>query len=105
MSEIYIRRSPTVAYRRIGESIIVMTASDSTLFDLNEVAAVIWECADGHTPLSEIVQQHICDGFDVEPATALRDATEFVSKLAKHGVLLVSDQPMLPAASAAEALR
>lgn len=104
VSELYIRHSHNVAYRRLGEGIIVLTASDPTLFDLNEVAAVIWESADGHTPLSEIVQRHVCEKFDVGPADALRDAEEFVNKLAQHGVLLVSDRPTKPDTHAGEAL-
>jgi len=33
-----------------------MSATDSTLFTLNEVASLIWKSADGATPLWEIVK-------------------------------------------------
>jgi hypothetical protein len=93
MNELYIQRSSTVAFRRLGDEAIAMSASNSTVFSLNEVATVLWESADGLTPLSEIVQRFICQKFDVEPEEAMRDAEEFAHKLAQHGILLVSDQP------------
>jgi hypothetical protein len=96
MSELYIQRSPIVAYRRLGRETTVMTARDSTLFNLNETATLIWESADGQKPLSEVVQNRICEEFDVELPIALQDALEFVNTLAKHGILTISDQPILP---------
>lgn len=101
----YIQRSRSVAFRRLGQETIVMSSTDSTLFNLNEVATVIWESADGCTPLCEIVQSRICAEYEVEPETALRDAEEFVAQLAEHGLLLVSGQPLLPVAHLAGALR
>ena len=80
---------------------MIMSAVDSTFFTLNEIATVIWQAADGQTPLSEIVAQRVCPEFDVSVEQAERDATEFVSELSQHGILLVSDQPIAnPAAGA-----
>ena len=84
MKACYIARSPNVAARLLGDEMIMMSAVDSTLFNLNAVAAVIWQSADGTTPLSEIVQEKICSAFDVEFSEALRDAKQFVSDLAAH---------------------
>jgi hypothetical protein len=105
MNELYIRRSPKVVYRRLGQETMVMSATDSALFGLNEVGSVIWESADGRTPLCDIVDRCVCEQFDVEPAVALQDVTVFVEELAKHGILLISDQPVLPAAAETGALR
>jgi cytosine/adenosine deaminase-related metal-dependent hydrolase len=71
-----------------------MSAPDSTLFSLNEVGTTIWLAADGHTPLFEIVQKHICAEFDVEAETAYAEALEFIGELARHGVLMICDQPI-----------
>ena len=95
MKACYIARSRNVAARLLGDEMIMMSAADSTLFNLNAVAAVIWQAADGTTPLSEIVQEKICSEFEVEFAEALRDAEQFVSDLAAHGILLVSEAPIL----------
>ncbi len=100
MSEKYIARSPAVAARKFDEEMIVMSAVDSTLFNLSEVAAVIWQAADGQTPLSEIVRDQVCAVFDVAPDEAYRDAEAFVEDLARHGILLVSASPVQDAGSA-----
>jgi hypothetical protein len=74
---------------------MIMSAVDSTFFTLNEVATVIWQAADGRTPLSDIVASKICPEFDVEPGQAGRDAEQFINELSQHGILLVSEQPIV----------
>jgi hypothetical protein len=54
MPETYIARSTAIAARMLGGEMMIMSALDSTFFTLNEVATVIWQAADGNTPLSEI---------------------------------------------------
>jgi len=83
---------------------MIMSATDSTVFSLNEVATLIWQAADGKTSLSEIVSSHICPEFDVDPALAARDAEQFVDELSKHGILLVSDHPFSDASGLPEAV-
>jgi hypothetical protein len=94
MSTRYIARSPKIAARKLGEEMIVMSAVDSSLFTLNEVATAIWQSADGRTPLDEIVANSVCEQFEVSEAEAMHDAEEFVSQLSGHGILLVSDHPI-----------
>jgi hypothetical protein len=94
MPDTYIARSTAIAARMLGGEMMVMSASDSTFFTLNEIATVIWQAADGRTPLSEIVENRVCQEFEVEPEVARRDAEQFVSELSQHGILLVSDQPI-----------
>ena len=94
MSPRYIARSPKIAARKLGEEMIVMSAVDSSLFTLNEVAATIWQSADGRTPLSQIVANQVCEQFEVSEDEAMRDAEEFVAQLSGHGILMVSDQPI-----------
>jgi hypothetical protein len=94
MSPHYIARNPKIAARKLGEETIVMSAVDSSLFTLNEVATTIWQSADGRTPLSEIVANQVCEQFEVSQAEAIRDAEEFVAQLSGHGILMISDQPI-----------
>ena len=94
IAEKYIARSSAIAARLIGGEMMIMSAVDSTFFTLNEVATVIWQAADGRTPLSGIVADKICLEFDVDPAQASRDAEQFVAELSQHGILSVSDQPI-----------
>ncbi len=94
MTPKYIAPSRAVAARMLGEEMVIMSAVDSTLFTLNPVATAIWQAADGHTPLSEIVAGAVCNEFDVQPDVAYRDAEELVEQLSGHGILLVSEQPI-----------
>jgi Coenzyme PQQ synthesis protein D (PqqD) len=93
VTERYIARSSAIAARILGGEMMVMSVTDSTFFTLNEVATVIWQAADGRTPLSEIVSGKICSQFDVDAERAQRGAERFVDELSQHGILLVSDQP------------
>jgi Coenzyme PQQ synthesis protein D (PqqD) len=95
MAEKYIARSSAIAARMLGGEMMVMSTADSTFFTLNEVASAIWQAADGCTLLSEIVTGKICQEFDVDQEQAQRDADRFVDELSQHGILLVSDQPLM----------
>jgi len=92
-TDCFIARSPKVAARRIGDEVMIMSGLDSSLFSLNETAAILWECADGVTPLSSIVRERICPRFEVEFEAAMKDARELAESLAAHGIFLISDQP------------
>lgn len=91
---LYILRAKNVAARRLGEELMIMSAHDSALFNLNPTAAILWDAADGKTPLAEIVARDICPRFEIDPATALSDARETAEALATHGILQVSSSPL-----------
>lgn len=90
---LYLQREDKVAARRIGDDLMIMSARDSALFSLNETAAILWDAADGVTPLAMIVARDICPLFEVDADTALRDAREIAEGLAQHGILRVSPHP------------
>ncbi len=94
----YVARSTAIAARPLGDEMMIMSATTSTLFTLNEVASVIWQAADGVTPLDQIVTTKICTQFDITPYLALKDAEALVEDLASHGILLLSDKPLPPTA-------
>jgi len=91
---IYIARSSAIAARALAGEMMVMNSADSTFFTLNEVATAIFQAADGHTPLRQIVRDKVCEQFDVDPVQAQRDAELFVTELSSHGIPLVSSQPL-----------
>ncbi len=93
----YVARSSAIAARVLDGEMIVMSARDSSLFTLNEVGTEIWNAADGHTHLADIVRERICAVFEVEPDEACADAEAFCRELAAHGLLLLSEQPIGPA--------
>jgi hypothetical protein len=92
--KIYIARSPRIAARMLGEEMLVMSGQGSTLFTLNPTATVLWQAADGATPLKEIVERRICAEFEVQSEEALRDAEALAQDLARHGILLISEEPI-----------
>lgn len=102
MAEKYVARGKAIAARMLGGEMMVMSTGDSTFFTLNDVASVIWQAADGRTPLSEIVTTKVCQEFDVDQERAQNGANRFVDELSKHGILLVSEQPLINSAPSPE---
>jgi hypothetical protein len=95
MSSLYIARNSRVAARAIDGEMMIMSGRDSTLFTLNETATILWQSADGATPLERIVEQRICGEFDVHLPEALHDAEVLARELAEHDILVVSEEPIL----------
>jgi len=95
MSSLYLTRNPRVAARSLDGEMMIMSGRDSTLFTLNKTATILWQAADGATPLEQIVEQKICTEFEVEPGEALKDAEALARDLAGHGILQISEEPIV----------
>jgi len=93
MSPLFIARSSDIACRKLEGEMIIMSVRDSTLFTLNEVATAIWEAADGRIPVEKIVEDTVCQKYEVDRETALQDALELVHRLASGGLLNLADSP------------
>jgi hypothetical protein len=100
--KLYVARSPRIAARKLGEEMMIMSGHGSTLFTLNPTATILWQAADGATPLDEIVERRICPEFEVQPDEAIRDAEALAEDLARHGILLLSEQPIAKPGSVQE---
>lgn len=96
----FLSRATHVAARPFGGEVMIMSGIDSSLYSLNETASILWQAADGQTSLAQIVERDICTVYDVDPATALRDAEEVAEALARQGILTVSDEPAVEAPTA-----
>ena len=94
MSKLYVARSSRVAARSLDGEMMIMSGQDSTLFTLNKTATILWQAADGATPLDQIVESKICREFEVEPAVAMKDAESLARELASHGILQLAEQPI-----------
>src|ERR1700678_2452929 len=95
MSRLYVARNTRVVARKLDGEMMIMSGKDSTLFTLNKTATIIWQSADGATPLDEIVERRICQEYEVDPAAALQDAETLARELAAHGILDVSENPIV----------
>ncbi len=96
MSKLFMARNPRVAARSLDGEMMIMSGRDSTLFTLNKTATILWQSADGTTPLDEIVHTRICTQFEVEPAEAMQDAETLARELASHEILQISEEPIAP---------
>jgi hypothetical protein len=94
MSKLYMARNPRVAARSLDGEMMIMSGRDSTLFTLNRTATILWQAADGATPLDEIVELRICHEFDVDRSQALQDAESLARELATHEILRISEEPI-----------
>lgn len=90
----YVARSTAIAARVLGDETMIMSGTNSILFTLDKVATIIWESADGTTPLEDIIKKKVCARYDVSLEVALKDAELLVQQLAEYGILLLSDQPI-----------
>ena len=99
----YVARAANVAARMVGDEMMIMSGADSSLYSLNETASILWQAADGVTPLAQIVKRRICADYAVDPETALRDTEELAEELARRGILLLSDAPLPDAVPPAKA--
>ena len=92
MTERYLAQDPRAAWRVYDGEAVIISPDDSTLHTLNAVGTLIWEAADGKTPVGAVVGR-ICDEFEVEPEQAEQDAIAFIEGLRQRGLLVVSDAP------------
>jgi Coenzyme PQQ synthesis protein D (PqqD) len=88
----YPAQNPRAAWRVYDGKAVIVSPEDSMLHTLNPVGTLIWEAADGCTTLQSIVGR-VCDAFDVDRATAARDAAAFVEQLSRRGLLTVLEAP------------
>jgi len=94
MSSLYVARTSGVAARSLDGEMMIMSGRDSTLFTLNRTATILWQAADGTTPLEMIVRQKICAEYEVDIGEALRDAECLARDLASHGIVQISEEPI-----------
>jgi hypothetical protein len=93
MNGIVVTRGERLAARRVGGEVVILSADDSSLYVLNELGSLLWEAADGHTPLGQIVETVVCPEFEIDADTALGDALEFLEQLAAFGIVSLAPEP------------
>jgi hypothetical protein len=85
-------RNENFVYRKIENETILVPIKDKvgdmgSIYNLNEVAAFIWERLDGEKRLLDI-ENMIVDEFEVSPEKAQADLREFVSQLKEIDAIL-----------------
>ena len=82
--EVFVR-SPRVAFRRIGDSFVLVNIEDNRILRLNETGTEIWGLLDGRDVGA--VAAAIAERFAVEAGAALADAREFLGLLESRGLV------------------
>jgi hypothetical protein len=88
---VFVQRGERLAARKVGGEMVILSADDSSLFVLNELGTAIWEAADGQTSVRAIADR-VCEDYDIDADTALRDVEAFIEGLAEAGVVSTSDE-------------
>ncbi len=94
MTDKYIKPSRDTAARMLDGEMVVISVRDSTVYSLNLTATAIWNGADGHTPLRQIVSQSVVSEFEVDANVAYQDAINLIAELEREGILIVADEPI-----------
>jgi hypothetical protein len=84
-------RSESVVFRRIADEALLVpiharTADLDSIFQLNDVAARIWELIDGQRAVADI-RDAIVSEFEVSPDVAEDDVAQFLERLAERGAI------------------
>lgn len=86
MPENGIVQNEKVAYRVIEGSAVLVNPESSSLYWLNAVATRIWELADGRNSAEQMALV-LCEEFEVDLETAIRDTEKMVRKFSDMGML------------------
>lgn len=88
----YPSPNPRVAWRTLGDEVIIVTPDESVLYALNPTGSFIWQQATGQRTVQEIIAALLRE-FETEPEAAAADAAEFLQSLNERGLLRLTDQP------------
>jgi hypothetical protein len=80
------RHVDNLPWRSIGDRCVVINPKRGEVHELDEVGSFLWKAADGVLALPEICAR-LADEFEVEPALARADATEFFAQLESLGLV------------------
>jgi hypothetical protein len=87
----YPKPHPQTAGRVIDKEAVLILSESSEVNVLNLVGSRIFELADGTHTIGEIAQT-IYSEFDVSAEEAEEDTIEFINKMEKRQVFVLSDQ-------------
>jgi len=86
MSKMVFKKNKDLTYRIINSEAVILTHKDAYLHTVNEIGSFIWECLNGTNTVEDVVAK-VCEAFDVDEKTAVRDVTHFIEDLVKRRLL------------------
>ena len=90
LNQVFVQ-SMSVVFRRIGDEVLLVpiharTADFESIYELNEVAARIWELLDGRRTGAGI-RDALVSEYEVSPAVASADVAGLLQRLAAFGAV------------------
>ncbi len=92
MLDKYVLPDKRIHCRIIDGEAVILNFRDNAFYFLNPMGSFIWNLADGKTKVNKIIVA-ILKEFDVDYETAEKDASSFIKRLSKKGILNLYDKP------------
>jgi Coenzyme PQQ synthesis protein D (PqqD) len=80
------KRRSNLKYRTIEGETIILNREEGQLLQLIGTASFIWDCCDGNSNISEIIDR-LAGAYEVDSSTARNDVEEVLSKLRNSRLL------------------
>ncbi len=93
MKDLYFGKNAEVAFRVIEGEAVILTPSDGRVHNLNEVAARVFELANGKRTMAEICRC-VAEEFSAEAAEVEKDLRLFLEDMVHKKILVISDTPL-----------
>jgi hypothetical protein len=81
-------RPEGLAWRRLGDEIMVLDLHSSTYFSVGGAGTFLFETLGGDDLEEPALVDAVVDRFEVDPATARQDVSTFVTRLRDAGLLV-----------------
>jgi hypothetical protein len=92
IKDCYIRRiEDNAVWTKLDETVMIIATREreEKVLKLNKTAAYLWERCDGTKTLEELIQL-LCERYNVDEATARKDAEAFIISMKDKQLLVVS---------------
>src|SRR4030095_15241333 len=80
------KRRSDLNYRTIDGETVILNRKDGRLHQLNPTASFIWDCCDGNSNITGIIDR-LTGAYDVDSSTARKDVEKVLSNLRNSNLL------------------
>jgi hypothetical protein len=77
--------------KEIGGELFIYNRKNSTIYSFNGTGVFIWNQVSKNLPFDEI-SRRLCEEYDVTPAEAQNDVSDFVKNLCDNGLIAVAPE-------------
>jgi len=88
-NDIKIDKSEDILFQDIEEELIILNIKDENYLGLDKVGTRFWNILISSKSVKEAYKK-ILDEYEVEPDTLKKDLNNFISELAKNGLVIIS---------------